>query len=150
MNAMVKPDGADMVPLAHVPTLAEIQRLQAVVGALPQVDMPPVHHFAAGLYGREIHIPAGTVVVGKMHKTQHLNILAAGEITVWTETGMKRVCAPYVMVSEPGTKRVGYAHTDTVWITVHASHETDLDKLEAELIEPETPAIAAEETLCLG
>ena len=150
MTDIVESDDAEMIPLAHVPTLEEIQRLEAVIGACEQVEMPPVHHFANGLYGREIRIPAGTVLTGKQHATEHLNILAEGEITVWTEGGMKRLKAPHVMVSSPGTKRVGYAHTDTVWITVHASKETDLEKLEAELIVPETPAITAEESPCLG
>jgi hypothetical protein len=114
----------------------QIVMLENFMREQPQVDISPVHHFADGIYAREITIPAGTLLTGKVHKTEHLNIVSKGDITVWTEHGMKRVQAPFTMVSKPGTKRVGYAHEDTVWTTIHATKETDLDKLEAELIEP--------------
>ena len=47
---------------------------------------------------------------------------------------MKRIIAPYTFVSRPGTKRVGLAHADTVWVTIHATEETDLEKIEEEVI----------------
>jgi hypothetical protein len=47
-------------------------------------------------------------------------------------------------ISAPGTKRVVYAVEDTVWTTVHVSNETDLDKLETQLIAPTFEALAAE------
>jgi quercetin dioxygenase-like cupin family protein len=130
--------------LPNVPTHAQIKRLeQAIADHLPPVEMAVVHHFAPGLYGRELHIPAGTVLTGKIHKEGHLSLLLAGEITVWTEQGMKRLQAPQVLNTTPGTKRVGYAHTDTVWVCVHANptDETDLVALEADLIEPEAPVL---------
>lgn len=141
------------VELPRMPTLAQIHALEDVLFSGPTIDMDPntSHHFADGLYGRELFIPAGTILTGKMHRGRHLNVLAQGDITVWTEDGMKRLQAPAVIVSEPGTKRVGYAHTDTVWITIHASEETDLAALEAELIVPEpkrqltaTPALTTD------
>lgn len=127
---------AELVELTHVPTREQIVRLEDQLRAMPQVEIITTHHFANGLYAREIFIPAGTLLTGKVHKTEHFNIVSLGDITVWTEHGMRRVQAPFSMVSKPGTKRVGYAHTDTVWTTIHATNETDLDKLEAELIEP--------------
>ena len=70
---------------------------------------------------------------------------------VWTEDGMREVAAPFTMVSRPGTKRVGYALEDAVWTTVHATTETDLAKLEAELIAPSRAALEEKEaTPCLG
>jgi quercetin dioxygenase-like cupin family protein len=143
--------GSSLVPLGNVPSLAMIQAFEGELRKLPQLEAQTTHHFAEGLYGRELFIPAGAVLTGKIHKGQHLNFLMQGDITVWTEQGMKRLQAPAVIVSEPGTKRVGYAHADTIWVTVHASHETDLDKLEEELIVPETAAITTEDdALCLG
>lgn len=144
---------AVMPMLTEKVSLAQIQQLEATIAAeCEPVEIEPVHYFADGLYGREITIPAGTVLTGKMHKQAHLNFLMRGEITVWTDEGMKRLVGPCVVVSQPGCKRAGYAHTDTTWITVHASQETDLLALEAELIEPEIPAITATEghTECLG
>ena len=125
----------EIVPIAKVPTRAEILRLEHELAKFEQLEIKTTHHFAEGLYAREIFIPAGTILTGKIHKSEHLNIVSQGRIAVWTEDGMKEVAAPFTMVSRPGTKRVGYALEDTVWTTIHATHERDLDKLEAELIE---------------
>lgn len=135
--------------LPSVPTRAQIDRLEEELLKHPQVEIPPRHYFAAGLYAREITIPAGTMLTGKIHRTEHLNIISKGDITVWTEDGMKRLQAPFCLVSRPGTKRVGYAHTDTVWTTIHATTETDLEALEHELIEP-AALLTGEELKCLG
>ena len=134
--------------LPQVPTREQIVKLETAMRECEAVEIATVHHFANGIYAREITIPAGTLLTGKVHKTEHLNIVSKGVITVWTEQGMKTVSAPFTMVSQPGTKRVGYAHEETVWTTIHATTERDLEKLEAELIEPEM--LACEEKLCLG
>lgn len=95
------------------------------------------HHFAPGVYARELTIPAGVVLTGKIHKTAHLNVVSAGRITVWSEEhGMRTITAPYTFMSSPGVRRVGFAHEDTVWTTIHPTDETDLAKLEQILIEP--------------
>lgn len=140
----------DAVDLPRKPNLATIQAFECGLLEMEQVEIPPIHHFADGLYGREILIPKGTVLTGKVHRGEHLNFLMKGDITVWTEDGMKRLQAPAVIISKPGTKRVGYAHEDTIWITVHASHETDLAQLEAELIVPEPALTHREDKECLG
>lgn len=101
-----------------------------------QIHIEPVHRFADGLYSREITIPKGTLLTGLIHKFEHINIISKGKILVLTEDGPKTITAPHTMVSQPGTKRVGYAIEDTVWTTVHASpkNETDIQKLEAHLV----------------
>jgi hypothetical protein len=140
----------------HAPLSAEalrdkIDQLEALMRREPQVEIEPVHHFANGLYAREITIRAGTLLTGKIHRTEHLNIISKGRIIVWTEDGMREVSAPFTMVSRPGTKRVGYALEDTVWTTIHATAETDLEKLEVELIAPTRAALdEKEEAPCLG
>lgn len=97
-------------------------------------ELPLKHHFARGLYARELFIPKDTVLIGKIHKYEQLNVMAKGDLSVLTEEGIKRVQAPFVIVSSPGTKRVAYAHEDTVWITIHATDETDLEKIETRFI----------------
>lgn len=101
-----------------------------------QIELKTTHYFAQGMYAREIFIPKGTVLTGKIHKTEHISVVSQGEIMVWTDEGMKRVKAPYTVVAKPGMKRVGLALEDTVWITFHTNenNETDLVKLEDKLI----------------
>ena len=116
---------------------------------MPQLEITTRHHFAKGLYAREIVIPAGTILTGKVHAEEHLNIVSKGRIAVWTEDGMREVAAPFTMVSRPGTKRVGLAIEETVWTTIHANptDDTDLALLEAKLIEPEAIGVDAHEVL---
>jgi hypothetical protein len=129
----------------------KIDALETLMLREPQVEIEPVHHFANGLYAREITIKAGTLLTGKIHRTEHLSIVSKGRIIVWTEDGMREVAAPFTMVSRPGTKRVGYALEDTVWTTIHATTETDIEKLELELIAPTRAALESkEEPPCLG
>lgn len=123
---------------AVAPARSQIEELEAAMLQYPQTELQTAHYFADGLYAREIRIPAGVLLTGKVHAAEHLNILSKGRITVWTEDGMRELCAPHAMVSRPGTKRVGLAHEDSVWTTIHANlrNTTDLDELEAVLIEP--------------
>ena len=96
-----------------------------------QIEIPIRHHFSPGVYAREITIPAGTLLTGRIHKYEQLNILSGGEISVLTDDGMKRVCAPFTVVSPPGTKRIAYAHTECTWTTILATEEKDPEKIEA-------------------
>lgn len=100
---------------------------------------PLTHHFAPGMYLREIWIPAGTLLVGKIHKEAHLVVLLQGALRLYTEAGgMQEVQAPLVLVSPAGAKRAALALEDTRWITCHANPEgtQDLAQLEASLIAP--------------
>lgn len=99
-----------------------------------QLELPVKHHFSQGVYARELFIPKGTLLTGKIHKFAQLNIMSQGEMSVLTEDGVKRVKAPFTIVSPPGTKRIAYAHEDTVWTTIHGTDETDLDKIEQTFI----------------
>jgi hypothetical protein len=96
-------------------------------------NCPLKHSFADGIYVREIFIPAGIVLTGKIHRHAHPNFLMKGEVEVFTESGgMETLVAPLSMISKAGTKRVVKTLTDTVWITVHHNPDniTDTDKIE--------------------
>ena len=135
---------------ARPPTREQIIKLEQALKTLPQLEIQTNHYNVAGLYAREIHIPAGTLLTGKVHKAEHLNIVSKGEIIVWTENGMKRIKAPFVLPSYPGAKRVGLALVDTTWVTIHATDKTDPAEIEAELIEDGVPALDLEVQKWLG
>jgi hypothetical protein len=98
-------------------------------------DVNLQHVFAPGAYGRTLSFPKGTLIVGKIHKHAHLNVLSKGDVLVLTESGgLERMVGPLTMVSPPGTKRAVYALEDTVWTTVHLTDETDLEKIEDHVI----------------
>lgn len=124
------------------PTREQINQIQAELITMPQVDLPTEHYFSeSGMYCRKVFRPAGTVIVGKVHKHHHLFLCAMGEIIVWTEKGMRKLVAGDVVESKPGTKRITLAVTDAIGITVHRTDKTDLDEIESELIEPDDTAM---------
>ena len=96
---------------------------------------PVQHHFAPGAYGREMTLPAGLVVVGKIHRHAHINVISKGRVQVFTEQdGVLELAAPCTFVSSPGTKRVVHVLEETVWTTVHVTDKTDLAEIEREVI----------------
>lgn len=112
--------------------LAKVEIVEAEMRKHEQVKIPIRHYFSPGVYAREITIPAGTLLTGRIHKYEQLNILSGGEISVLTQDGMVRVSAPFTVVSPPGTKRIAYAHSDCTWTTILATEETDPDRIEAQ------------------
>ncbi len=134
-----------------------VQRLETQLqqGPTLNVDDLTSHHFARGIYMRELLIPAGHCCVGKIHRDEHLNVLLSGKIAVLTEHGVKLLEGPCILKSFPGIKRAGYAVTDTRWLTVHANpdDEHDMEKLETRYIAPDFAALESkpdEVALCLG
>lgn len=99
-----------------------------------KLEIPPTNRFCDGVYARELFLPKGSLIVGKIHRHAHHNILSCGAVTVVTEDGVESFAAPHAFISKPGTKRVVYAHEDSVWTTIHPTAETDVDKIEAQII----------------
>lgn len=128
-------------PLAG-PTEEQVAALQAAMMALPDrldVDELTSHHFCEGLYARELLIPAGATIVGKRHARQNFFLLVKGEMTVSSAAGMRRIRAPFMCVTQPGDKRVGYAHEDSITMNFHANPDdcADLEVLEQRYITPD-------------
>lgn len=71
-------------------SLSDISALERALKTLPehlQIKEELNHHFADGLYAREMRVPAGSVVVGKMHKYPCINFIMSGEMEVRSTTG---------------------------------------------------------------
>lgn len=125
-----------------LPARTKVERLQAAMASMPQVaDLETEHYFIPGAYCRKLARKAGTLIVGKVHKAPHFFICAAGELLVLDGNTVKTMRAGDVIECKPGTKRATYAAQDSVGITIHKTEETDLEKIEAELIEPDETAL---------
>lgn len=138
--AVIAPAGVSYCAATSAPAATCLDRARvfdlerAIARDLAPVEMPVIDHFSHGVYARELSIPAGTVLTGKIHKFENLNVLLEGELLVLTDQGVQHVKAGEVIVSPPGTKRAAYALTNTRWLTVHGTHQTDVDVIEAEFI----------------
>lgn len=100
---------------------------------------PKDDKYGCHAYAREMLIPKGTLIIGKIHRHQHLNFISKGKVIVFTEFGQKHLEAPCTFVSEVGLKRAVYAEEDTLWTTVHLTEfgaEEDLVQIENEVIAP--------------
>lgn len=116
---------------------SRFDELEAAIAELPQADFETIHHFSPGIYARELRLPAGARLTGKIHRTEHLNIVV-GDITVFNEEEgtCRRIVGHACFTSKPGTRRAGVTHRPTVWTCIHPTNETDLNKLEELFIQP--------------
>jgi hypothetical protein len=95
--------------------------------------MPLKHTFTPGIYVRELFLPKGYYLVGKIHKEESPHFLLTGKVQVFTEQGgLEEVTAPTYWVDPPGSQRALYVVEDARSITIHHNpdNETDLEKLE--------------------
>ena len=74
--------------------------------------------FGAALYGREMHLSKGAIVIGKIHKHPVLNVLLKGKLAVVSENGRRIIEAPCVYSSDPHIRRVGHVLEDCIWLNV--------------------------------
>ena len=95
---------------------------------------PLKHTFADGMYIREIINPANHIIVTKIHKQKHPFFLLYGEMSILTDDGVIKVAGPHYGVTEVGTKRIIYTHTECKFVTVHLTDKTELDDIEADII----------------
>jgi len=111
-------------------TVLEKEMLQ-----LPQAELPVVHTFMPGLYIREMHAKAGTLILGHEHKTRHTCMLLQGELEMLNSDGGSTLLrAPMIFAGEPGRK-CAVARTDIIFCNLHVTDETDLTRIEEQVIE---------------
>lgn len=102
---------------------------------LPPLHLPLKHAFGDSVYVREVFIPKGSFLVGKIHRHAHANFISQGSVIVVTEhAGVEKLEAPCTMISPKNTKRAVYANEDTIWTTIHVTDERELEKIEEEVI----------------
>jgi hypothetical protein len=139
----IDPD-PEMTAFMALPKREQIASLIADLLASTEdhMELDVKHSFAPGMYIREMFIPKGTFIVGKVHRTECINICPMGDIEIVTEAGDMRVTAPFNAVSAAGTQKIGFAREDTIWINVFRTEETDIETLERELAYSDAEAYA--------
>ena len=114
----------------------KIRALEDALSKLPQLppEARPVRHiFAPGVYLREIFLPPGACVTGRIHKYDHA-CMVLGDLTVYSQDGgVRRVTGCETFVSTAGVKRAVFVHAPTWFTTIHPNptDERDIAKLEA-------------------
>lgn len=125
-------------PMLFDPTPGQVRQevcaLAEELKRLPQIDLPVQHDFLEGVYMRTVFMAKDSVVIGKIHKQEHVAIISKGSATVLTEHGVVEIRAPFIFKSPPGARRALRIHEDMVWTTVHRSDHRDIESLEEQLI----------------
>jgi quercetin dioxygenase-like cupin family protein len=116
------------------PSLHQIETVESSLLQMPQVETELTHRFAPGVYMREIFMPANSIILGHQHKTCHFNIVLSGRAKVLMNGEVQEFKAGDVIVSQPGVRKILYIQEDMRWATIHPTEETDIEKLEDQLI----------------
>lgn len=96
--------------------------------------MSIIHHFNGGLYTKEMHVDAGSLVMKHTHDYDHQSILAKGEALVVTDGVAHKYTGPVVLSIKAGIEHEVYAVTDIVWLCQHISDCTDESVIDDVLI----------------
>ncbi len=131
---MLTPAILDRSIIPEAKTNADIERVEAEMLHVPQVECPLRHRFAPGMYLREVFMPKGAFVIGHEHRTEHFNIVLSGSALVMIEGEVQRIVGPCIFKSGAGVRKVLFIEEDMRWATTHVTDLTDLKELEAQLI----------------
>jgi len=122
----------------------KVETLLAKSLELPQVDCQTKHYFGPSIYIREVTMPAGSVVIGKPHRKEHMCVMLSGKMIIVKEDGSRQeLVAPMTFVGSPGRK-VAYILETTVFQNIFVTNETDIDKLESMLVDNAQPQLEGE------
>lgn len=139
MSCYIVP-GAPVLSLGGPDRDAKIDALEAAMRAAGHADgaaagITTHHHYAPGIYAREMRAPAGTIVTSKVHKFENLSILSKGRMVLYLDDGtVREIEAGFHIVAPPGTRRVAFVTEDAVWTTMHNTNERDLEAIESHFI----------------
>ena len=90
-----------------------------------QVDVPLNELNHAGVYCRSVIMPAGTLITGKVHLFDHIEIMASGTVVVTTDDGTSKVLKGFnIIPAFSGKKRAFYTIEDTNWLTFNSVGDT--------------------------
>lgn len=123
-----------------------IEKIEAAMLNMDQIDCPVAHHFGPGIYIREVTLPKGGIIVGHAQRFEHLNVMLSGKIALIDNGEVRMLQAPMVFVGKPGRK-ICYVMETCVWQNIYATEETDIETLENTYLDKSETWLAHEDHL---
>lgn len=126
--------------IAHQPCAdlmrKSVDEIQAGLSQMQPYQPETNHYFHGGMYCREVYRDAGVLVVGAVHKKEHLYVIVSGTVRI-SQEGERAVelSAPAVIKSMPGTKRAVLSLTPVTCMTFHVTDAKTVEEAELELVE---------------
>jgi hypothetical protein len=90
-------------------------------------EFPLVHKFAPGIYRREMFIPQGGFLSSMVHLHENFFEVVSGTINILTEDGITQFIAPADGISKKGSRKLGFAITDVIFVTYHPNPDNCKD-----------------------
>ena len=97
-----------------------------------QIELETNHYFSDGICIREMIAPAGAIIVGAAHKTNHLTTLVSGTMQIRIGNESKLVTAPATFESLAGSRKIGFAYTECVVHNIIPTDSRDIEEIEME------------------
>lgn len=119
--------------LTVVENRERFNKLEEFIFSFPQLveeDYDLTEYNSGGMYGRQITIPRGACITGRIYKVDHLEIMLKGDIVILSaDGGAKRYTGYNVIEAKAGKRQAGFAYEDTTWLTVNIVPGDVEDKL---------------------
>jgi len=125
-----------------------IDKMEYELSTLPVAELPLTHIFTDGIYIRQAFAPAGSMFTTVHHNTEHPFILISGTTEVISNEEASSITGPFMGITKKGTRRLVYAVTDAIYITIHANPDnlTDPDEIIKRItIQVENPLMDSED-----
>ena len=118
-----------------------VNNLCEAAAAQPQIQCEEKHHFGPNIYIKEVTMPAGSLIIGKHHRMDHLCNMVSGRMRILQEDGTtKELVAPMTFMAKPGRK-VAYIIETVVFQNIYSTPETDVEKLENMCVDNSKPLL---------
>lgn len=118
--------------LGELPDVEKVRELERFILQFPQTDFGTTNVVHGGMCARTIFLPKGTILTGALTNVKNI-MIAAGDITVTTDEGPKRLTGFHVIPASAGFKRAGISHADTYVTMVWPTKLTNIQDIEDEL-----------------
>jgi hypothetical protein len=113
----------------------QINTLYVTAKDCPQIKCEEKHHFGPNIYIKEVTMPAGSLIIGKHHRMEHMcNMMSGRMIVVDSDGNRSELIAPMTFMAKPGRK-VAYIIETVVFQNIYSTSETDIEKLENMLVD---------------
>lgn len=117
--------------LQNIKTRQDVFAFEKIMQDGEKIHIETKHCFTKdGIYVREIFIPKGVILTSHIHKYDCISIMSSGELDILIDGNIKNIKAPCTFVAPAGVKRIARSIQDTVFITVHRTDETNIERIE--------------------
>ena len=121
----------------------------------PQIQVDTQHHLVNGIYARTGFIPAGTLIAGCTHKTDHISIMM-GHAFITLDDGVKEITGYNVLPTKSGMTRAIQTISDCWMTTISKTDFAELHDIEdgqveeAQTLQTRNPDLQQNKLILIG